>query len=292
MDPREIVHAVSEATGQAIQPRRVAPSGGGCINEAYIVEAEQGAFFVKFNRSERVAMFAAEQESLEAIDATNTVRVPRVYGHGRIGPNAHIVMEALPLNQRGCSATLGEQLAEMHRRTQPRFGFTGDGFIGSTPQINTPSDSWPHFFRRHRLGYQLDLARQNGASGALLGQGEALLERVDRFFAGYEPAPSLLHGDLWGGNHAFLDDGTPVIFDPACYWGDREADLAMTELFGGFDMDFYDAYRATWPLDSGYRIRRDLYNLYHVLNHFNLFGGSYGSQAARMIDRLLAEVGS
>ncbi|MFP4155556.1 MAG: fructosamine kinase family protein [Halothiobacillaceae bacterium] len=292
MDSKEIVRAVAECTGQSISPRRVTPSGGGCINEAYVVEADEGAFFVKFNRAERQDMFAAEQESLLAIEATSTVRVPRVFGVGCSGPHAWIVMEALPLNQRGCSAILGEQLAAMHRVEQPRFGFPNDGFIGSTVQVNTPADNWPHFFRRHRLGYQLDLARANGASGALLGQGEALLERVGWFFDGYDPTPSLLHGDLWGGNHAFLDDGTPVIFDPAAYCGDREADLAMTELFGGFDMDFYDAYRGAWPLDSGYRVRRDLYNLYHVLNHFNLFGGSYGSQAARMIDRLLAEVGA
>jgi fructosamine-3-kinase len=140
------------------------------------------------------------------------------------------------------------------------------------------------------LGFQLRLAAQHGYGGALARDGEALLDRVAAFFDGYQPVPSLLHGDLWGGNHGYLEDGAPVIFDPAAYFGDRECDLAMSELFGGFAADFYAAYRAAWPLDAGYAVRKSLYNLYHVLNHANLFGGGYVAQATRMTAQLLAQI--
>jgi fructosamine-3-kinase len=134
----------------------------------------------------------------------------------------------------------------------------------------------------------LALAAQRGAT-SLVRHGEQLRARLPAFFSDYRPAPALLHGDLWSGNFSALSDGTPVVFDPASYYGDREADLAMTELFGGFDQDFYAAYRAAWPPDPGYAVRKSLYNLYHVLNHDQLFGGGYGRQAGQMIARLLAE---
>jgi fructosamine-3-kinase len=143
------------------------------------------------------------------------------------------------------------------------------------------------FWRDQRLGYQLKLAARSGRD--LLKKGERILADLGAFFQNYRPVPSLLHGDLWGGNVSAVER-QPVIFDPAVYYGDREADLAMTELFGGFSEQFYQAYRDTWPLDDGYPVRKTLYNLYHVLNHFNLFGGGYGSQAERMIDSLLSEL--
>jgi len=172
-----------------------------------------------------------------------------------------------------------------------RFGFAHDNYIGTTPQPNGwPNESrtsWIDFWRERRLGFQLRLAAQNGYGGQLQTLGEKLLDALPAFFAGYTPQPSLLHGDLWSGNHAFLEDGTPVIFDPAPYYGDRECDLAMTELFGGYPADFYTAYHAAYPLDSGYAVRKDLYNLYHVLNHANLFGEGYARQAEQMMQRLL-----
>jgi protein-ribulosamine 3-kinase len=185
-------------------------------------------------------------------------------------------------------AALGEQLAAMHRATRDRFGWRRDNTIGSTPQVNMQLSDWVEFWRRHRLGYQLDLAARNGYRGALQDKGAQLLERLPQFFKGYRPAASLLHGDLWGGNAAVTAGGEPVIFDPAVYYGDREADLAMTTLFGGFTPAFYRAYETQWPLDPGHRERHELYNLYHVLNHLNLFGGGYRAQAEGMIDRLLA----
>jgi fructosamine-3-kinase len=146
------------------------------------------------------------------------------------------------------------------------------------------------FFRERRLRYQLDLAGRNGYSGRLSPQADELLERLDRFFTDYQPVPSLLHGDLWGGNWAAAAGGEPVIFDPAVYYGDREADLAMTRLFGGFGAGFYAAYEAAWPTDAGARTRGDLYNLYHVLNHVNLFGDGYIPQARAIIRGLLAQL--
>src|SRR5262249_29793225 len=151
--------------------------------------------------------------------------------------------------------------------------------IGMTPQINEADSDWIRFFRERRLRYQLDLAVGNGYGGDLQKQGAQLLERMHGLFAGHRPQPSLLHGDLWGGNWGATADGTPVIFDPAVYFGDREADIAMTRLFGGFDTSFYGAYESAWPLEAGWQARTTLYNLYHVLNHLNLFGAGYLSQA-------------
>jgi fructosamine-3-kinase len=146
------------------------------------------------------------------------------------------------------------------------------------------------FWRTQRLQFQLELAAQQGHGGRLQSQGEKLLDAFPALFAGYSPQPSLLHGDLWSGNYAFTRAGEPTIYDPAVYYGDREADIAMTELFGGFGADFYAAYQADFPLDAGYGVRKTLYNLYHILNHLNIFGDSYRSQAYRMMDTLLLEL--
>jgi fructosamine-3-kinase len=179
----------------------------------------------------------------------------------------------------------------MHRHTADRFGWSRDNTIGSTPQINHTDEAWTTFFRERRLRFQLDLAASRGAPAALIDRGARLLEGLPGFFSVYQPAASLLHGDLWGGNWGCDGDGQPVLFDPAVYFGDRETDLAMTELFGGFDDRFYQSYRQSWAIDPGYSTRKVLYNLYHVLNHFNLFGGGYARQAQGMIDTLIAELG-
>ena len=148
--------------------------------------------------------------------------------------------------------------------------------------------SWPEFWQRERLAPQLALAARNGHGDAVGALGERVIEAVPTLLAGHEPAPSLLHGDLWSGNAGFLENGTPVVFDPAVYYGDAEVDLAMTELFAGFPESFYEGYREVRPIGEGYRLRRVLYNLYHVLNHLNLFGDGYLAQAERMMARLLA----
>jgi len=189
----------------------------------------------------------------------------------------------------GSETYLGERLAELHSVQQPFFGWHRDNTIGSTVQKNRRSEDWPSFWNQQRLGFQLQLALQHGYGGRLQQSGQDLQENVASFFTDYQPQPSLLHGDLWAGNAAVDKAGMPIVFDPACYYGDREADIAMTELFGGFSAGFYSAYNASLKLDAGYRVRRDFYNLYHILNHLNLFGGGYLNQAQGLIDRLLAE---
>jgi fructosamine-3-kinase len=238
-------------------------------------------------------MFAAEAAGLKELAAARALRVPAVVCYGVVADASFLVLEYLELSggDARTPARLGYELAKQHRVTSESFGWTRNNTIGSTPQINTPSRDWIGFWRQRRLGYQLELAARNGLRGEVQRRGEQLLAGLEGFFMEYRPQPSLLHGDLWGGNQAALADGTPVIFDPAVYYGDREADIAMTELFGGFPGSFYSAYRETWPLDAGYGVRKELYNLYHVLNHHNLFGGGYGMQAGRMIESLLAKLG-
>lgn len=293
MIDRDVISAViSEATHRPCSLRNSTPIGGGSINEAYRLEGTDGArYFLKLNDSRHLAMFVAEAAGLEAIAATNTIRVPRPIAHGSANRQSYLVLEHLELDSRGNSRLLSEQLAALHRCCGTKFGFAQDNFIGTTPQPNEWKDSWIDFWREYRLGFQLRLAEESAYGGQLQSLGEKLMDALPAFFAGYTPQPSLLHGDLWSGNHAFLADGTPTIFDPAAYYGDRECDLAMTELFGGYPADFYAAYRAAYPLDAGYATRRELYNLYHILNHANLFGGGYARQAEQMMQRLLAVIG-
>lgn len=294
MNPELLSHlsvVIHEATLRPFEVRATTPVGGGCINQAYRLGGRDGRdFFVKLNDAHRHQMFVAEAAGLEAIVAMHAVRVPQPVAHGRCGAQSFLVLEYLDLQTRGNAAQLGEQLAAMHRCTAKQFGFAGDNFLGTTPQPNGWIADWVAFWRERRLGYQLKLAAKNGHDVNLQKSGERLMDALPAFFDGYAPQPSLLHGDLWGGNHGYLADGTPVIFDPAAYYGDRECDLAMTELFGGYGADFYAAYRASWPLDAGYAARRELYNLYHILNHANLFGGSYASQAEQAMRKLLAEL--
>jgi fructosamine-3-kinase len=286
----DVAASIARATGKAFQVDHADPVSGGCINQGFHLQGNGREFFVKLNAASALTMFEAEATGLEEIAATGTVRVPLPTCAGSNRERAWLVLEYLPLSSGGPRAmeALGERLAAMHCTTQERFGWTRDNTIGSTPQSNAHLSDWSEFWRRHRLGYQLDLAARNGHSRELQRKGALLLEWVPNLFVGHRPAASLLHGDLWAGNAAATSDNEPVVFDPAVYYGDREVDLAMTVLFGGFPAEFYSAYESVWPLDPGHRERRDLYNLYHVLNHLNLFGGGYLRQALEMIDRLLA----
>lgn len=283
---------ISAATGRAFKVLQCHALGGGCINEAACLEGGDTRYFVKMNQADRLDMFTAEAAGLQEILDSDSVRAPRPVSSGADEARSWLVLEYIELKTPGsqCSSLLGEQLAGMHRCTREHFGWDLDNTIGSTPQPNPPEQDWVTFLREHRLRYQLMLARENGAPAALTDRGELLLAALPAFFSSYQPQPSLLHGDLWGGNWGADSHGQPVIFDPAVYYGDREADLAMTELFGGFDDRFYHSYRHCWAIDPGYTTRKVLYNLYHVLNHYNLFGGAYARQARGMIDQLIAEV--
>jgi protein-ribulosamine 3-kinase len=290
-DWKAIAQQIGDALGRPFSAGRPAPVGGGCINQAYVLGDGATRVFVKLNQAAYRDMFEAEAEGLAEIAASRSIGVPAPLCHGVAGAEAFLAMTYLELGGSGAAEQLGRDLARMHRCTpRARFGWQRDNTIGSTPQPNTPCDDWVRFWQQRRLGHQLALAAGNGAGRELRRRGEQLLAEVPAFFTDYRPAASLLHGDLWSGNYAYTRSGQPVIFDPAVYFGDRETDLAMTELFGGFPAGFYAAYHEAYPLDAGYGVRKSLYNLYHILNHFNLFGGGYLGQAQGMIDRLLSEL--
>lgn len=290
---QDLIRHLEQQTGKSLPGGRLTAVGGGDINSAYKLQAQGVTWFVKLNRAELAEMFAAEAKGLQELAQLGQVKVPAVVAFGCFQRHAYLVLEYLELSAlRGRSAALfGEQLARQHSRPQAWFGWWRDNTIGSTPQHNARHDDWVAFWREQRLGKQLLFAAANGHRGSLQSRGEKLLARVGEFFTAYRPHPALLHGDLWGGNAAADAQGRPVIYDPACYYGDREADIAMTELFGGFGNDFYAAYQAEYPLDAGYQTRKKLYNLYHILNHLNLFGGGYFAQSNAMIEQLLAELG-
>jgi protein-ribulosamine 3-kinase len=281
---------IEAATGRRAGLQQREAIGGGCINQALRVDYGECSYLVKLSGAGQAGMFAAEALGLQELQQCSELRVPEPVCWGSDGQSSYIVMEYLDLVGRGDTAVLAAGLANLHRITRPEFGWVRDNTIGATLQINTPADDWIDFWRDNRLRFQLDLAVRNGAGSRLQAGGERLLAEFPQLFSSYTPAASLLHGDLWGGNQAFTRSGEPAIFDPAVYYGDREADIAMTELFGGFGRDFYAAYREHYPLDAGYAVRRQLYNLYHILNHFNMFGGGYLSQAQGMLDSLLSEL--
>ncbi len=292
-DLHELAGALRTALGDAAD-EPAARVAGGCIGESWRWRTGTATCaFVKTLPAAETAMLEAEAAALVELEAAGAIRVPRVLGRGVAGSLAWLALEWLDLEtpSPATDAELGERLAGLHRVRAERHGWHRDNYIGRTPQVNAPHADWVSFLRACRLAPQLELARANGHPTRLVDRGLLLLEVADVFYASYAPAPSLLHGDLWSGNRAALAGGEPVVYDPACHYGDREADVAMTRLFGGFGPRFYAAYQATWPLDAAAGYRRDLHNLYHVLNHLNLFGGSYVAQASRMIDGLLAEAG-
>ena len=287
---QHLEHEITQASGSAFHLDQNHSVGGGCINAAFKISDGRRSYFVKTNSAVYATMFEAEAEALGEMSSSATVRVPEPVCHGRHADQCYIVMEYLELGGSADMAGFGQQLAAMHCVTDEHFGWRIDNTIGSTPQPNTQNTDWIEFWREQRLGFQLDTAARNGYGGELQRLGERLLADMPALFKHHQARPSMLHGDLWGGNYGALPDGTPVIFDPAFYYGDREADLAMTKLFGGFGSRFYAAYNEAWPLDQGFEIRETFYNIYHIINHLNLFGGGYHAQAISMIERVLAEL--
>lgn len=284
----KIAAEIEAVTGDKIQGNNHRSVGGGCINQGYQLNANNRSYFVKLNQASLADMFTAEALGLQQMWATHTIRVPKPICTGTVGNYAYIVMEWLDIGGRGDTTAweeMGRQLAQLHRQgVADQFGWERNNTIGSTPQINTWTADWGEFWATHRIGYQLRLAKRRGGQ---FPDGDRLVAMIPQLLANHNPQPSLVHGDLWGGNAAVTVDGEPVIFDPAAYYGDREVDIAMTELFGGFSTAFYKGYNEVWPLPPGYQQRKTLYNLYHILNHFNLFGGGYGGQANRTIGELL-----
>jgi fructosamine-3-kinase len=282
-----IAEQISQTTGKTFQEPQRRPVGGGSVNQAYALTSGGQSYFVKINQATRIAMFEAEALGLKQIASTRTIRVPKPICWGTVDGSAYIVLEWLDLGYGTHRAweEMGQNLAAMHRVGSDRgFGWDQQNTIGFMPQVNPWTTDWTEFFVEQRIGYQFQLAQRRGGN---FPHQERLLAAIPELLAGHDPQPSLVHGDLWSGNAAVTKLEEPVILDPATYFGDREVDLAMTELFGGFPNEFYRAYNKAFPLEPGYERRKTLYNLYHILNHFNQFGGSYEGQANRMIDSLL-----
>lgn len=255
---------------------------GGCINNVWQVVLRDGRqVLVKTNRQAPSDLFEREAEGLSALRKGSAIRVPEPIISGCL-PNDDGIYLVTEWIERGKSSTsfferFGEQLASLHRDSHgERFGFDHDNYLGSTPQPNKWRASWIDFFAEQRLRYQLDLATRKGiATGELIQQTEWLIAHLSDWLEAADELPTLIHGDLWSGNYLVDDTGAPALIDPAVYYGHREAELAMTYLFGGFQGEFYEAYQRTWPLTTGWEQRLEIYKLYHLLNHLNLFGSSY-----------------
>lgn len=296
----DLSRVISDVSGKEFNAQSYRPMSGGCINQALQVsdDVHQCSYFVKYNAQSAMAMFEGEFSALTALAASKTIAVPRPIYCGLSDNKAFLVLEYIKSGRGNNLAhqTLGRQLAALHQSDLgssdigsgegERFGWYADNAIGSTTQINQYSDDWVSFWQQNRLGYQFDLAKKNGYLSGLK-HSDKVLAAVPDILGARSIRPSLLHGDLWSGNYMFDEAGTPFIFDPASYYGDPETDLAMTELFGGFTPWFYAAYRECIPEAPGYPQRRTLYNLYHILNHVNLFGAGYLSQAQQMMDCLV-----
>ena len=274
MIPNELQSALETRLGTL---RSITPIGGGDINAAVRVETPDARYFVKWNFRPRPRIFEAEARGLNLLAAAEALRIPCVIAV--LDQPAALVLEWIDLGSNKASAAeaLGRGLAQQHRSTALTYGLDHDNYIGSNPQRNTPTRSWIEFYRDRRLGAQRDLAERNGyLTPDQARRLDRVMERLVQWIDDDAVVPSLLHGDLWGGNYLIDAQANPVLIDPAVYYGDREAEIAFTELFGGFGARFYAAYQEAWPLDRGYADRRDLYNLYHLLNHLNLFGEGYG----------------
>jgi fructosamine-3-kinase len=285
-----ICDSISEHLGQPFKLTHQHSLSGGCINQCFQLEGENSAsFFLKQNRRSFFPFFEAEALALREILDTDTIRVPKVISVGETENSSFLILEFISEgspSQEG-QKKLGVELAKLHKIEKSYFGWKCDNCIGATPQLNPSNQDWISFYRDSRLLYQFNLAHQKN----VFFEGETTLSNnLEFFFDSHLPVPSLVHGDLWGGNAGFSKQGTPFIFDPASYYGDRETDLAFTYMFGGFSPSFYEGYEEIFPLDQGFSSRKILYNLYHELNHFNLFGGGYAKSAQSSIHQLIQKL--
>ena len=289
---RDIAGIVREALGKEVAKGGVRSVSGGDINDAYLVALEDGQrVFLKVNSARNAAFFTAEQAGLEALRKTDAIGVPKAITAGVSRDCSFLIMEYLEAGPRRPDywERFGRQLAAMHKAEtgewtpQGKYGFTQNNFIGAGRQNNHICCSWIDFFREYRLEQQFRWAEAYFDSYGRKAM-QSLLDHLEDYLV--EPEfPSLLHGDLWGGNFVTGPDGSAWLIDPAVYVGHAEADLAMTELFGGFAPAFYGAYKEMSPLLPGYADRRELYNLYHLLNHLNLFGEAYYGSVMRIVRR-------
>lgn len=286
-----VADTITAATGASVAIDAMSPVGGGCIHDTLRVTTTAGEdCFVKRGRLRDADLFAAEADGLEALRTAGCCRVPAVIARGETTADAFLVMEFVAPAATGDAAAAGEAVAALHGHIGDRFGWYRDNYIGTTPQTNGERHDWAGFWWSQRLEPLFERLAVQGDE-CLADHARRLAAAIPALLGDHQPQPALLHGDLWAGNAAWDEHGVPLLFDPAVYRGDHEADLAMTELFGGFPARFYAAYETVRPRAAGHAVRREVYNLYHVLNHALLFGGGYGQRARRMIDGLLAEVG-
>lgn len=293
---QSISHHISQSIGTSFTMTEKTSIGGGSINDAYKITGinhkhEQANYFVKLNSAELEYMFQVEFDSLNELSRADLMQIPKPICYGTAKQTngltkSYLVLEYLAMTSRGDARAMGRALAQMHKISSKHYGWYQNNIIGSTPQSNQYHSDWLSFWRDERMIPQFKMLYDKGYRSYLMPLSDTLLKQLDTLLKNHNPPASLLHGDLWSGNYAYNKKSQPVIFDPALYYGDRETDLAMTELFGGFNADFYFSYNEIWPLDEKYKTRKTLYNLYHILNHANLFGTSYLNQAMNMMQRL------
>lgn len=260
---------------------------GGCISSSYKVNTKDGnSYFLKYNYSSGSDMFLTEAHGLQELDKPGVITIPKVISFDK----EFILLDLIENSGRSknFSEDFGRKFAVLHKFNNEKYGFYEDNYIGSNPQLNIPDNdeekNWTKFYFQKRILYQFHLAEKSGNSTSDLRSSISKLEnKIDLIVTDNGEKPSLLHGDLWGGNYMVDKNGFACLIDPAVYYGNREADLAMTKLFGGFDSEFYRAYNEEFPLPDGYDYRENIYKLYHVLNHLNLFGSGYYSQAISLI---------
>jgi len=283
---RSLTQQLEQTLGKALTGISHQTITGGCINKAYRLSSDQGQWFVKVNQKRFLPHFRAEAAGLAALSGAEQLRVPAVVLLTTSKDQAILVLEWLSLSpgNDSCWLLAGQHLARQHDiQLQAEYGFDEDNYLGEMLQPNPWQRNWATFFSEQRLGWQLQLAAENGHRFADI---DTLVNKAHAILKGHQPPPSLVHGDLWQGNIGF-SHGEPVAFDPACYWGDAEVDLAYSELFDGFPRHFYLGYQQVRTIDAGYPRRKPLYNLYHLLNHLNHFGGAYLKSSADSIAKLM-----
>lgn len=283
----DLQNILSEKFGKRISVESISPVGGGCINETARVKTSHGTFFSKWNDAKRFPkMLDAEAKGLKLLKRANEIKIPEVVSQKTIDNTQYLILEFIESSppEKHFWYNFGKGLAKLHKHSSEKFGLDHDNYIGSLPQRNKQHSSWTEFFILERLEPQIKMARdEQRISNSLIQKFSSLFSKLEKIFP--IEKPSLLHGDLWSGNYMIGNEGEPVIIDPAVYFGHREMDLGMTKLLGGFPSEFYSAYHEEFALEKDWQQRTDICNLYPLMVHVNLFGGSYSSQVESVLRR-------
>lgn len=285
MIPDSVQRHIQQSLGQEITSSQNV--SGGSINRAAKISLDDGRIcFLKWNASADPNMFVVEEKGLELLKSADTdLRVPEVFATGETENGTGFLLQEFIQEGRAnpnSAEEFGQSLADLHQHHEERYGLDHDNYIGRLPQSNTWHENWIDFFIEERMQPQLQMATDAGKLGSdTAAHFESMYKQLPDIFP--DEPPSMLHGDLWGGNYFFNEEGIATIYDPAVYYGHREIELAFTHLFGGFSSSFYSAYNEAYPVESGFPERKDIYNLYPLLVHTNLFGGSYARQVEGIV---------